>query len=225
MQPFVAIDFTYAGRPEDGKAILTSVFDWRLPQWSQRQELVLPWSELNKSGMLGIAQQWCLRGWRKNTFSTGIKTYNLQDVRNVWNGYKQLITQYPMAYQSMYIWETYPMQGMRNRDSTATAYANRDVNHIVVGFLIYEDANLDSTMNAYGINAFRTTLNAHDGFNGNSKVYLNYGHGLERKAEFYGWEPWRQNRLIALKKAYDPEGRFNAYHPVPTTNAGFTASP
>ena len=223
-QQYIAIDFTYAGRPEDGEALLTSIFDVRLPQFTTRQELVLPWSELNKRGMLGIAQSWCVRGWRKNTFSTSIIQYNLTDVRNVWNGYRQLIAQNPSAFQSMFIWETYPMQGMRNRDSTLTAYANRDANHIVVAFLIYEDASLDATMSAYGINAFRTTLNSHNGWqNGISKVYVNYGHGLEKPAEFYGWESWRQQKLIALKQSYDPLGRFNAYHPVPTTVAGFTS--
>lgn len=224
MQYSIAIDFTYAGRPEDGKALLTSIFDVRLPTFQQRQELVLPWSELNKRGMLGIAQQWCLRGIRKNTYSTGFVFYNLTDVRNVWNGYRQLIQQNPAASQSMFIWETYPMQGMRNRDARSTAYANRDVNHIAVSFLIYEDPSLDTTMNAYGVNAFRTVLPSHDGFYGQSRVYVNYGHGIERKAEYYGWDTWRQNKLIALKKSYDPLGRFNFYHALPTTPAGFNSA-
>ncbi|KAI5808470.1 hypothetical protein DFH27DRAFT_539346 [Peziza echinospora] len=220
---YIAIDFTYAGRVEDGQTLLKYHFDVGLPQRTLRQEKVIPWSDLNKEGMLGIAQNWCIRGWRKNTHSTGMISYNIPDVRTVWNGYRTLIQQNPAAFQSMYIWETYPMQGMRNRDWTTTAYSNRDIMHIVVAFLIYESPSLDAAMTAYGENAFRNVLNSHNGYNGKPRVYVNYGHGgAERKAEFYGWDSWRQQKLMNLKLQYDPKGRFNGYHPIPTAIPGFT---
>ncbi|KAF8460541.1 hypothetical protein BDZ91DRAFT_851541 [Kalaharituber pfeilii] len=118
----------------------------------------------------------------------------------------------PAAHQSIFIWETYPMQGMRNRD----------ISHIDVVFLIYESASLDATMTAYGTNTFRNIHNSHNGYNGKPRVYVNYGHGMEQPAEFYAWDAWRQVKLANLKEQYDPYGRFNVYHPVPTSTPGFT---
>ncbi len=42
----------------------------------------------------------------------------------------------------------------------------------------------------------------------------NYAHGDESLEEIYGYEPWRQQKLQDLKKAYDPLGRFNFYAPI-----------
>lgn len=221
---YIGIDFTYAGRLEDGEALLQSIFDVKLPQRSNRIVRQVAWGDLNSLGMLGIAQQWCIRGIRKNSHSTGMLFYNNQDVRTVWNGYKQLLQQNPSAHQSMFIWETYPMQGMRNRDPNSTAYANRDVNHIVVAFLIYDNPALDGVMTAYGNNAFKNILNSRSGFGNQPRVYVNYGQGNERPAEYYGWDNWRQQKLANLKNQYDPNGRLNGWHAVPkvTGNAWTT---
>jgi hypothetical protein len=44
-------------------------------------------------------------------------------------------------------------------------------------------------------------------------TYVNYANGNESVAEMYG-EPWRVQKLVQLKKKYDPNKRFNFYNPL-----------
>ena len=44
--------------------------------------------------------------------------------------------------------------------------------------------------------------------------YVNYAEGSETLEENYGTEPWRLERLRALKEKYDPSGKFNFYNPI-----------
>lgn len=45
-------------------------------------------------------------------------------------------------------------------------------------------------------------------------AYVNYAMGFEPIEQWYGYEPWRLNKLRTLKKRYDPHGRFNYYNPI-----------
>jgi FAD/FMN-containing dehydrogenase len=44
-------------------------------------------------------------------------------------------------------------------------------------------------------------------------IYVNYAYGDETMEQMYG-EAWRVEKLRALKKKYDPHGRFNFYNPI-----------
>jgi hypothetical protein len=46
------------------------------------------------------------------------------------------------------------------------------------------------------------------------RVYVNYAYGDENAKEWYGAEAWRQQRLSALKKKYDPQRKFSFFAPV-----------
>ena len=45
-------------------------------------------------------------------------------------------------------------------------------------------------------------------------AYVNYASSDETPEQIYGYEPWRLQRLRALKKQYDPLGKFNFYNPI-----------
>ena len=45
-------------------------------------------------------------------------------------------------------------------------------------------------------------------------AYVNYANGKETVEQVYGYEAWRQQKLKALKKKYDPENRFRFYNPI-----------
>ena len=45
-------------------------------------------------------------------------------------------------------------------------------------------------------------------------TYLNYAFGDESLESMYGHEPWRLEKLRALKAQYDPENRFAYYNPI-----------
>jgi hypothetical protein len=45
-------------------------------------------------------------------------------------------------------------------------------------------------------------------------TYVNYASGGEPLESMYGYEPWRLQRLRALKAKYDPHNRFRFYNPI-----------
>jgi len=51
---------------------------------------------------------------------------------------------------------------------------------------------------------------------GSSKLqaYVNYAYGDESIESWYGYEPWRLERLRRLKKEFDPIGKFSFYAPI-----------
>lgn len=46
-------------------------------------------------------------------------------------------------------------------------------------------------------------------------AYVNYAYGTERLEEIYGYEPWRLEKLRALKAEFDGNEIFSYYHPIP----------
>jgi FAD/FMN-containing dehydrogenase len=62
-------------------------------------------------------------------------------------------------------------------------------------------------------NKMRSIL--HEGVGGGElHTYVNYAFGNETLENMYGYEKWRVERLRALKREYDPFGRFNYYAPI-----------
>lgn len=49
---------------------------------------------------------------------------------------------------------------------------------------------------------------------GGSRSYVNYANGGESLEEMYGPEEWRLQKLRRLKRAYDPENKFQFYAPI-----------
>lgn len=43
---------------------------------------------------------------------------------------------------------------------------------------------------------------------------MNYAFGDESTQNWYGYEQWRQDRLSALKRKYDPNSKFSFYAPI-----------
>ena len=56
-------------------------------------------------------------------------------------------------------------------------------------------------------------MNATSGYD-KMYVYQNYAHSEPLQA-YYGYEPWRLERLEQLKAKYDPQGHFDGYAPIP----------
>jgi FAD/FMN-containing dehydrogenase len=74
------------------------------------------------------------------------------------------------------------------------------------------NATLDSIAIKFG-KEVRRMLHEADGST-ELHAYVNYAHGDETLQEMYGYEDWRQQKLKALKKEYDPHGKFNFYAPI-----------
>jgi hypothetical protein len=80
---------------------------------------------------------------------------------------------------------------------------------------VYSDSSLNNAVSRYGAR-IRAVLQKKSGFPRKQiQAYVNYAQGDETFGDLYGYEPWRQRKLKALKKQYDPSGDFSWYQPIP----------
>ena len=79
--------------------------------------------------------------------------------------------------------------------------------------VVYPDAAGDSIATTYGRQA---RVLFHDGdFAGRPlNTYVNYASDNETPEQLYGYELWREQRLKALKRKYDPQNNFGFYNPI-----------
>ncbi|KAK4100641.1 FAD-binding domain-containing protein [Parathielavia hyrcaniae] len=120
----------------------------------------------------------------------------------------------PFAH-SLFMFEGYSMQGVEAVPAASTAYAWRADNLLVAPLVQYAPAGPARDQQAALLgNALRQILHQASGRAPNQMhTYVNYAYGTESRAEWYGHEQWRQDRLQALKEKYDPKGRFSFYAP------------
>lgn len=77
---------------------------------------------------------------------------------------------------------------------------------------VYPRAELDGPA-AEWLGSAMGVLHAKSGFE-RPAVYLNYA-SAEELGAIFGYEEWRMEKLKGLKRKWDPEGMFDAYHPIP----------
>ncbi len=115
---------------------------------------------------------------------------------------------------SLFMFEGYSTQGVRDTDSKSTAFAFRDANLLSAPLITYKPAGSDIDKRAADLgDNLRTILHAASGEE-EMRVYVNYAFGDENVKQWYGVETWRQQKLRGLKKKYDPKGMFSFFGPV-----------
>ena len=119
----------------------------------------------------------------------------------------------PAFNNSLYVLESYSMPAVRTVSHDSTAYAHRDYQILASPLLNYEpDPALDAEAAEFGEKVRQMVLEGTD--SPELHAYINYAHGSESLEAIYGHEPWRLEKLRALKAEYDPEGKFGYYAPI-----------
>ncbi|KAI1110403.1 putative FAD-dependent oxygenase [Nemania sp. NC0429] len=115
---------------------------------------------------------------------------------------------------SIFMFEGYSLEGVRNIDDTTSAFAFRNATLLASLLLTYDPSNqtLDGQAAVVG-NQLRDILFDSSGSD-ELRAYVNYAYGNENPKNWYGHEMWRQQRLASLKEKYDPLGRFSFYAPI-----------
>ncbi|KAK7755595.1 hypothetical protein SLS62_002530 [Diatrype stigma] len=115
---------------------------------------------------------------------------------------------------AIFMFEAYPVQGVRAVDGSAAAFAFRSDSLLAAPLITYAPADeaLDRRAAALGTQ-LRDIVRSGSGRE-ELHAYVNYAFGDEAPQSWYGYEPWRQDRLAALKAKYDPAGRFSFFAPV-----------
>ncbi|PIG83258.1 FAD-dependent oxygenase [Aspergillus arachidicola] len=149
-------------------------------------------------------------------FPINLKTYNLEALRRAFNAFAEETVAHPDFEHSTIMLEGYSNQGVQAVDPVSTAYAHRDDTILVSSVIIFEQETDRPAAEAFG-DRVRDIL--HEGSGEPEKhVYVNYASGDEPLESMYGYEPWRQSKLSALKRKYDPENRFGFYAPIPAAD-------
>ncbi|TVY44867.1 FAD-linked oxidoreductase [Lachnellula occidentalis] len=148
-------------------------------------------------------------------FPIYLKSYNPTAQREVYDLFTQATTNASTPFSNaLFMFEGYSQQGVKAIGQDATAFAYRADNLLVAPLLTYPPNGpaADAVASKLG-NKMRQIL-----FEGSGETslntYVNYAYGDETPVAWYGSEQWRQDRLSALKKDFDPAGQFSFYAPI-----------
>ncbi|KAE8353374.1 hypothetical protein BDV28DRAFT_133215 [Aspergillus coremiiformis] len=147
-------------------------------------------------------------------FPNYLESYNIPAQKKAYDIFANAIRGPSAFNHSIFMFEGYSMQGVKEIDSQSSAFAFRDENILSAPLITYAPSGpeLDEKAARLG-NELRRIL--HDA-SGRLEIrsYVNYAYGNETPRQWYGTERWRQARLRALKQKYDPKGRFSFFAPV-----------
>ncbi|KAK5675709.1 hypothetical protein LTS10_011809 [Elasticomyces elasticus] len=179
-------------------------------------------SQVNTTDLLGLAKVTLLDMTspfcaHSNTtavqrWPTLLKTYPISGLRSAFNKLASL----PSPFNgSAFIIEAYSLQAVQAVPEDSTAFADRRSSLLLSPFLIYpiSTQEVDEQGEQHGREMQQILANA----SGSPlSAYINYASGFESQEALFGYQPWRLEKLRALKREYDPEGRFSYYAAVDT---------
>ncbi|KAI1444622.1 FAD binding domain protein [Annulohypoxylon stygium] len=147
-------------------------------------------------------------------FPIDIESYHIPAQRQVYDLFASATKETPALNGSFFLFEGYGTQGVKAMPSESTAYPFRSDNLLISPVINYAgvDAELDKKAVELGENLRRILHEA----TGREEMhtYVNYAYGEETKQNMYGYEQWRQDRLLELKNKYDPQRKFSFYAPI-----------
>jgi hypothetical protein len=154
-------------------------------------------------------------GFNNPRFPIYTKIYNATAQRKAYDLYASAVSDKNSPYyNSIFMFEGYATTGVRVRDNNATAFGFRQDRILAAPLIIYgpTDKARDAAVEWLG-NQLRDIIRKGTGSN-ELHSYVNYAYGNEGPESWYGHEKWRQDRLKALKRKYDPKGKFSFYGPI-----------
>lgn len=153
-------------------------------------------------------------GFNNPRFPIYTKSYNTTAQKKAYDLYASAISGTSPYNNSIFMFEDYATAGVRARDTGATAFGFRQDLILAAPLIIYgpTDKVRDAAVENLG-NELREIIREGTGSN-ELHTYVNYAYGKEGPRSWYGYETWRQGRLKALKKKYDPKKKFSFYGPI-----------
>jgi hypothetical protein len=147
-------------------------------------------------------------------FPNYLETYNAQAQKEAYEVFAEGVRGSSPFNNSIFMFEGYSMEGVKEIDSKSSAFAFRSENILSAPLITYAPAGSELDKKAAQLgNQLRQILHKASG-RPDVRAYVNYAYGDETPQQWYGNEKWRQARLQGLKKKYDPEGKFSFFAPV-----------
>lgn len=147
-------------------------------------------------------------------FPIYLQSYNVEAQTKAYKAFAAATAGSSPFNGSLFMFEGYSVQGVQAIDSKSSAFAFRDAHLLGAPLITYKPngADLDKKAKDLG-NQLREILHQASGLT-DVRAYVNYAYGNEDPKVWYGSEKWRQDRLAALKKKYDPSGKFSFFGPI-----------
>lgn len=215
LQTVILVNIVYAGAEAKGKRYAAM---YAAGSNASLTEQVTPWTNLSNVALPQVVRAGCARGRRANQYSVMTKTLPTATFRAAADSYSQFVRAHPAANTSVIFIETFGQAALAQLPADSTAFPHRHAfaNAVVLSMTYNARADVGSlAADADGwARGWRDRIATVSGYDRLS-VYQNYAHDDEPLSALYGYEPWRHQRLSALKAKYDPRGHFNGFHAVP----------
>ena len=213
-EPSIGWTFAYRGSAEEAEKLLAP-FNAIEAVWDIQGDV--PYPDVSVAQGTGEDELLCQS---ENTIrpitTAGLQVYNVTAQQQIFDGFKQRIAQNPeLAAAGIIVHEGYATEAVTAINSDVSAYPFR-ADHLLVYFSAILAPNSSSSLvDAAWEWANEVKGQWNDGQPGRlPHTYVNYANGFEPLEERYGHEPWRLQRLRALKAKYDPNNRFRFYNPI-----------
>ncbi|VBB79782.1 Putative dehydrogenase [Podospora comata] len=203
--------FIYGGSKEDATAGL-SPFDALGPV--AVDEGNVPFTSISDILISGLESDLCAPSKVHITGTAGLQVYNVTVQRQLYDLYNKKVAKEPLLSGTKLVHEGYAVEGVLRGKPEDSAFPLRDDN-----LLMYFDAMPppNSGLEDFAFQWARETedlWNAGEGEWRKPTTYVNYAAGHESLESMYGYEPWRLEKLRALKAQYDPLNKFAYYNPI-----------
>jgi len=174
----------------------------------------VPYSGIAVAQKTGINDPICAPELDRITATAGLQVFNITTQRQVYDLFRANIKANPALTNAYILMESYAVEAVKAVDSASQSFPWRD-DYILMGIDIPYPTNhsLDAPAQKW-VQDTVDLWNAGQPKWRKPSAYVNYASGNEPMEQWYGYEPWRLAKLRALKKRYDPNGRFNYYNPI-----------
>ncbi|EPS42831.1 hypothetical protein H072_3103 [Dactylellina haptotyla CBS 200.50] len=153
------------------------------------------------------------KGGRKPGVGLGLEKIDPVAYKQIWNMYVNFIKENPDAGRSIVLAECYPKAKMESISRESTAFANRDMNYMVICVPWYEDEKLDIRANSFS-QSVREIWAQKCGHPDRIRCYTAFAGINEPIGSLFG-EQERIEKLRYIKKQWDPENYWGALMDVP----------
>ncbi|KAI1084318.1 FAD binding domain protein [Whalleya microplaca] len=163
----------------------------------------------------GNADAPCQKVGLVNTrFPIDVETYDIQAQRKVYDLFSSATHETPALNGSLFLFEGYSLQAVQAIPKESTAVSYRGDNLLFAPLIIYSPGGDELEKQAAKLGEdLRQILYEATGRE-EKHTYVNYAFGTETKEQMYGYEQWRQDKLLNLKNKYDPDRKFSFYAPI-----------
>ncbi|ETS86666.1 hypothetical protein PFICI_00494 [Pestalotiopsis fici W106-1] len=206
--------FIYAGAQADAEPVFERFDKF---EYVDRQEGNVPFPQVPDVQGSGLRDPLCAGGKTHITTTAGLQEYNVTAQRQIYELYNQKIAEHPELEATRVVMEGYSVEGVLKHDPKKSSFGHRD-DYLTTYFDVENPA--DYGLQDYALEWAKETrdlwnLGQPEPRRSQPSTYVNYALGDESLEMIYGWEPWRLQKLRALKAKYDPLNTFRYYNPIP----------